>query len=129
MATDPEMIEDITRLGVRAAVLLRGVTIKKVDQETLEWGLRELRAGELLAEYFPRLVEEPENVHLLNILHIVYSLEGQLDFQIQEYGLDSVKDDLQELNVSLQQVTKAHPLPASDDGGPKLVSLERTDSR
>lgn len=129
MATDPEMIEDITRLGVRAAVLLRGVTIKQVDRETLEWGLKELRPAELLEKYFPRLVEEPENAHLLNILHIVYSLEGQLDFQIQEYGLDSVKDDLQELNVSLQQVTKAHPLPTSDRGGPQLVSLGRTEPR
>ncbi len=129
MATDPEMIEDITRLGVRAAVLLRGVTIKQVDRETLEWGLKELRPAELLEKYFPRLVEDPENAHLLNILHIVYSLEGQLDFQIQEYGLDSVKDDLQELNVSLQQVTQAHPLPASDGGGPQLVSLGKSDPR
>lgn len=128
MATDPEMIEDITRLGVRAAVLLRGVTIKKVDRETLEWGLKELRSGELLQKYFPRLVEEPENAHLLNILHLVFSLEGQLDFQIQEYGLDSVKDDLQELNVSLQQVTREHPLPESG-GGPQLVSLGKTDPR
>ncbi len=77
-----------------------------VDRETLEWGLRELRPSELLEKYFPRLVEKPEHAHLLNILHLVYSLEGQLDFQIQEYGLDSVKDDLQEINASLQQVAK-----------------------
>ncbi len=107
MATDREMIEDITRLGLRAVVLLRGVMVKKVDREILEWGLKELRPSELLEKYFPRLVEKPEFVHLLNILHLVYSLEGQLDFQIQEYGLDSVKDDLQEINVSLQQVAEA----------------------
>jgi hypothetical protein len=107
MATDREMIEDITRLGLRAVVLLRGVMVKKVDREILEWGLKELHPSELLEKYFPRLVEKPEFVHLLNILHLVYSLEGQLDFQIQEYGLDSVKDDLQEINVSLQQVAEA----------------------
>ena len=106
MAADQEMIDDVTRLGLRAAVLLRGVMLKKVDQDTLEWGLRELNSSELLEKYFPRLVEKPEHVHLLNILHLVYSLEGQLDFQVQEYGLDSVKDDLQEINLSLQQVTK-----------------------
>ncbi len=106
MSADQEMIEDITRLGLRAAVLLRGVTLKKVDQETLEWGLRELNPSELLEKYFPRLVEKPEYAHLLNILHLVYSLEGQLDYQVQEYGLDSVKDDLQEINLSLQQVAK-----------------------
>ena len=130
MATDPEMIEDITRLGVRAAVLLRGVTIKKVDRETLEWGLQELRPGELLAKYSPRLIEEPENAPLLNILHLVYSLEGQLDFQIREYGLDSVKDDLQELNVSLQQATRDHPLPESvGSNEPRLLSLGRPNPR
>jgi len=43
-------------------------------------------------------------VHLLNLLHLTYSLEGQLDFQIREYGLDSLKDDLQEINFSLQQI-------------------------
>ena len=100
------MIEDVTSLGMRAAVLLRGVMVKKVDREILEWGLKELRPSELMEKYFPRLVEKPEYVHLLNILHLVSSLEGQLDFQIQEYGLDSVKDDLQEINVSLQQVAK-----------------------
>jgi hypothetical protein len=40
----------------------------------------------------------------LNILHLVFSLDGQLDFQIAEYGLDSLKDDLQEINFSLQQI-------------------------
>ena len=122
MATDPEMIEDITRLGVRAAVLLRGVAVKKVDRETLEWGLKELRPAELLEKYFPRLIEEPENAHLLNILHIVYSLEGQLDFQIQEYGLDSVKDDMEELNASLQAAARLHPVDAPSPG---LVQLDR----
>jgi hypothetical protein len=109
MAADREMIEEITSLGVRAAVLLRGVLVKKVDRETLEWGLAELHPVGLLEKYFARLVEEPEHAHLLNILYLVYSLEGQLDFQIQEYGLDSVKDDLQEINVSLQQVAKELP--------------------
>lgn len=122
MGADREMAEDIVRLGVRAAVLLRGVMLKKVDRETLAWGLGELRASELLEKYFPRLVEEPEHVHLLNILHLVYSLEGQLDYQIQEYGLDSVKDDMQELNASLQQAASLVPV-----GGPApdLVQLDR----
>ncbi len=110
MAGDQEMIEDITRLGVRAAVLLRGVLVKKVDRETLEWGLKELRPSELMAKYFPRLIEKAEYAQMLNILHLVNSLEGQLDFQIQEYGLDSVKDDLQEINQSLQQVAEVHPM-------------------
>jgi hypothetical protein len=52
----------------------------------------------------PVLVNRPEYVHLLNILHLIFSLEGQLDFQIQEYGFDSLKDDLQEINFSLQQI-------------------------
>ncbi len=102
--TDREMVEDITRLGVRAAVLLRGVMLQKVDRETLEWGLGELRAGELLARYFPVLGERAEFVDLLNVLHLVYGLEGQLDYQIQEYGFDSLKDDLQEINGSLTRI-------------------------
>jgi hypothetical protein len=119
---DREMIDEVMRLGMRAAVLLRGVLIKKVDRETLEWGLGELRASELLAKYFARLVEKPEHAHLLNILHLVYSLEGQLDFQIQEYGLDSVKDDLQEVNLSLQEVAKIFDLGGAEE---QLVTLSR----
>lgn len=122
MGADREMAEDITRLGMRAAVLLRGVMVKKVDRETLAWGLAELHAAELLERYFPRLVERPEHVHLLNILHLVYSLEGQLDYQIEEYGLDSVKDDMQELNASLQQAALLQPVDAP---APGLVQLER----
>ncbi len=122
MDADREMAEEITTLGMRATVLLRGVMVKKVDRETLAWGLGELRAGELLERYFPRLVESPEHVHLLNILHLVYSLEGQLDYQIQEYGLDSVKDDMQELNSSLQQAAALNPVAAP---APGLVQLDR----
>ena len=99
-----EMVEDITRMGVRAAVLLRGVMLQKVDQETLEWGLGELRAGELLERYFPILGEQADFVDLLNLLYLVYGLEGQLDYQVQEYGFDSLKDDLQEVNGSLARI-------------------------
>lgn len=101
---DQEMVKDITRMGVRAGVLLRGVMLQKVDEETLRWGLQELAPGDLMSQYMPLLLNRPEYVHLLNILHLIFSLEGQLDFQIQEYGFDSLKDDLQEINFSLQQI-------------------------
>jgi hypothetical protein len=111
MESDREMIEEVTRMGVRAAVLLRGVMVHKVDRETLEWGLRELRPGEALEQYFPRLVEREEYVDLLNILHLLYGLEGQLDYQIREYGFDSLKDDLAEINFSLNQIGEKLELP------------------
>ncbi len=101
---DQQMVKDITRMGVRASVLLRGVMLQKVDEETLRWGLSELAAGELMGRYMPELVNRSEYVHLLNILHLIFSLEGQLDFQIKEYGFDSLKDDLHEINFSLQQI-------------------------
>ncbi len=101
---DQEMVKDITRMGVRAGVLLRGVMLKKVDEETLRWGLQELASGDLMVKYMPVLVDRPEYVQLLNILHLVFSLDGQLDFQIREYGIDSLKDDLHEINFSLQQI-------------------------
>lgn len=101
---DQEMVKDITRMGVRAAVLLKGVMLKKVNRETLEWGLKELAVCDLMDKYFHRLIDWPECVDLLNLLHLTYSLQGQLDFQIREYGMDSLKDDLQEINFSLQQI-------------------------
>lgn len=121
MGSDREMAEDIVRMGMRAAVLLRGVLVKKVDGETLAWGLGELRPSELMERYFNRLIESAEHVHLLNILHLVYSLEGQLDYQIREYGLDSVKDDMQELNASLQLAASLHPVAPP---APDLVQLD-----
>ena len=102
--SDQEMVRDITRLGVRTAVLLRGVMLQKIGHETLEWGLKELAAGDLMNRYFERLIDRQEWVYLLNLLHLVYSFEGQLDYQVREYGLDSLKDDLQEINFSLQQI-------------------------
>ncbi len=127
MGSDREMAQEITRLGMRAAVLLRGVAVKKVDRETLAWGLAELRPAELLERYFARLVERPEHVHLLNILHLVHGLAGQLDWQIQEYGLDSVKDDMQELNLSLQQAASLHPVPL--DGAVRAVDTHEPPRR
>ena len=104
MTADREMVQDITRMGVRAAVLLRGVMLQKVDQETLEWGLDQLDPAGLLERYFPVLLEHPEYVDLLNLLYLVYGLEGQLDYQVREYGFDSLKDDLQEVNGSLARI-------------------------
>ncbi len=102
--TDQEMIKDITRMGIQTSILLRGVMLQKVDEKTLKWGLKELSPGDLMNKYFHLLVNRPDDVSLLNILHLVYSLEGQLDFQIQEYGFDSLKDDLHEINASLNLV-------------------------
>jgi hypothetical protein len=104
---DKEMVRDITRMGVRTAVLLRGVMLQKVDAETLRWGLSEIDPDRLMEKYIggpDGLTNRSDCVHLLNLLHLVYSLNGQLDYQVKEYGLDSLKDDLQEINTSLQQV-------------------------
>lgn len=102
--TDEEMIKEITRMGLRASILLRGVMLQKVDEQTLKWGLQQLFPGDLMNKYFNLLVTCPDYVSLLNILHLVYSLEGQLDYQIREYGFDSLKDDLHEINASLHQI-------------------------
>ncbi len=101
---DEQMLKDITRIGLRTSVLLQGVMIQKVDEETLKWGLNELDPGTLMEKYFPVLIQNADYVDMLNILHIVYSLQGQVDFQIREYGFDSLKDDLHEINSSLKQI-------------------------
>jgi hypothetical protein len=108
--TDEQMLKDITRIGLQTSVLLRGVMLQKVDEETLKWGLQELNPKVLMDQYFPVLVQDEKCVDLLNILHIVYSLEGQVDYQIQEYGLDSLKDDLHEINSSLQRIGETFDL-------------------
>ena len=101
---DREMIAEITQMGIRASVLLKGVMLQKVDREILEWGLKEVNASGLLDKYADRVTASPEYVHLFNLLILVSSLQGQLDFQIREYGIDSLKDDLAEINTSLQSV-------------------------
>jgi len=101
---DREMIAEITQMGMRAAILLKGVIIKKVDRGTLEWGLQEINASSLLSKYVDRITANPEYVQLFNLLALVSSLEGQLDYQLQEYGIDSLKDDLEEINTSLRSV-------------------------
>jgi hypothetical protein len=101
---DREMIKEISQMGMRAAILLKGVIIKKVDRDTLEWGLQEINASALLSTYGDRVTANPEYVQLFNLLALVSSLEGQLEFQIQEYGIDSLKDDLEEINTSLRSV-------------------------
>lgn len=101
---DREMIADITKMGMRAAILLKGVMIKKVDRGTLEWGLQEISASSLMNKYVNRITANPEYTQLFNLLALVSSLEDQLDYQIREYGIDSLKDDLEEINTSLRSV-------------------------
>ena len=109
--SDRQMVADVTRMGIRTAVLLRGVMLQKVDQDTLKWGLNELAISDLMDKYFPFLMDKAEYANLLNLLFLVYSLDDQLDYQIREYGLDSLKDDLQEINFSLRQIGESFDLP------------------
>jgi hypothetical protein len=101
---DLEMVGDIAQMGMRAAILLKGVMIREVNRETLEWGLGEIKASALLEKYGNRVTANPEYVQLFNLLVLVSSLEGQLDYQISEYGIDSLKDDLEEINTSLRLI-------------------------
>lgn len=101
---DREMISEISQMGMRAAILLKGVIIQKVDRGTLEWGLQEINASSLMNKYADRIIANPEYVQLFNLLALVSSLEDQLDYQIREYGIDSLKDDLEEINTSLRSV-------------------------
>jgi hypothetical protein len=101
---DRDMIVEISQMGMRAAILLKGVLIKKIDQGTLEWGLQEINASSILSKYADRVTANPEYVQLFNLLALVSSLEDQLDYQLQEYGIDSLKDDLEEINTSLRSV-------------------------
>lgn len=101
---DREMISEITQMGLRAAILLKGVIIQKVDRGTLEWGLQEINASSLMNKYAARITNNPDYVQLFNLLALVSSLEDQLDYQIREYGIDSLKDDLEEINTSLRSV-------------------------
>lgn len=101
---DRDMIVEITQMGMRAAILLKGVLIKKIDRGTLEWGLQEINASSILNKYADRVTANSEYVQLFNLLALVSSLEDQLDYQLQEYGIDSLKDDLEEINTSLRSV-------------------------
>jgi len=75
-----------------------------VDRGTLEWGLQEINASSLMNTYAARISNNPDYVQVFNLLALVSSLEDQLDYQIQEYGIDSLKDDLEEINTSLRSV-------------------------
>src|SRR5512136_1553652 len=99
-----EMVADIAQMGMRAAILLKGVLLKKINQETLEWGLGEIHASAIMEKYANTLRANPEYVQLFNLVALVSSLESQLDYQIREYGIDSIKDDLEEINSSLRIV-------------------------
>jgi hypothetical protein len=55
-----DMVRDITRTGMRASVLLQGVILQKVDEETLRWGLGELNLSDHMSRYLPHLVPHPE---------------------------------------------------------------------
>jgi hypothetical protein len=101
---DRDMIVEITQMGMRAAILLKGVLIKKIDRGTLEWGLQEINASSILSKYADRVTANSEYVQLFNLLALVSSLEDQLDYQLVEYGIDSLKDDLEEINTSLRSV-------------------------
>ncbi len=103
--TDREMVEDVTRLGVRAAVLLRGSDAPEGGPGDPGVGPRRA-AGRRAA----RAVLRPcsgsarSSWTCSTSSTSCYGLEGQLDYQIQEYGFDSLKDDLQEINGSLTRI-------------------------
>lgn len=93
-----------TEVGERALDAFRQFTREQISAAELQARLRELEAGSIMASYWDLLTSSPENVPCFEILQLLDSLGGEMEYQVERYGESSLWDDLEELQRALRRI-------------------------
>ncbi len=94
MSIDEVKVTEIIKEAVKVLYdYLRGL---KSTKEVLN-EINNLRVNDLLRKYWNELIKNEKYADFLEALLIISSIARELEFQEKEYGLDSVKEDIESL--------------------------------
>lgn len=103
-----ELVSESRQAAIRARTLLVRFLAFQIDKEQFLNQLHQIPVNDI---YF-RLWEEFGNVNsravttCLEICQLINSLREEMDYQLQYYGLDSFRDDITQLDVSIRNLTR-----------------------
>ncbi len=102
-----------SRCEVDAAVLYAGkealeaiqrFLTARITREELQEILSGLGIDNLLTEYWPAFTSDEQYAVHLNVLQMLDSLRREIDYQIDEYGVSAVYEDLKEIAGCLNRI-------------------------
>lgn len=103
-ARKDELDRLVITVGEQALALFRQFTREQISAMELQARLRELEAGTIMARYWDVLTSDPESVPSFEVLQLLSSLEGEMEYQVQRYGESSLWDDLKELQLAMRRI-------------------------
>lgn len=100
------VIDELVRDGMEAAVKARDLlwkyTTLQIEKEELLEELQSIRAKEILFSNWGDFQHNEAISPCLEIFQVVYSISEDIDYQLQYYGLDSLREDIKQLDASMK---------------------------
>ena len=94
----------VLHAGKEALEAIQRFLTARITRDELQRTLTGLGIGNLLAEYWPALTCDEQYAVHLNVLQMLDSLSLEIDYQIDEYGVSAVYEDLKEIAGCLNRI-------------------------
>ena len=95
--------------GEQALALFRQFTREEVSAKELQTRLVGLGTEAIIARHWESLTAGPERVPCFEVLQLLSSLAGELEYQVERYGESSLWDDLTELQAAVRRLRPVEP--------------------
>lgn len=94
----------VIKAGKEALEAIQRFLTARITREELQEILSGLGIDNLLAEYWPAFTSDEQYAVHLNVLQMLDSLQREIDYQIDEYGVSTVYEDLKEIAGCLNRI-------------------------
>ena len=95
--------------GEQALALFRQFTREEISAKELQTELVGLGTEGIIARHWESLTADPERTPCFEVLQLLNSLAGELEYQVERYGESSLWDDLNELQTAVRRLRGVEP--------------------
>ncbi|MHB9094025.1 MAG: hypothetical protein ACYC21_05090, partial [Eubacteriales bacterium] len=99
-------IDDLVKEGLEAAVQARELiwkfTTLQITQEEFRQELEAIHAKQIVFDNWQDFQDNEAIYPCLEIFQVIYSIAEDVDYQIRFYGLDSLREDIKQLDTSIK---------------------------
>ncbi|MDA8211691.1 MAG: hypothetical protein M0021_07440 [Clostridia bacterium] len=101
-----ELVREGLEVAVKARELLWKFSTLQIDKETLLASLQSIPAKETIFNNWDIFSNDEAIAPCLEIFQVIYSLGEDLDYQLSFYGLDSLREDIRQLDAAIKMLRR-----------------------
>ncbi len=99
-------IDDLVKEGMEAAIQARELiwkfTTLQINQAEFVQELEDVHAKRIIFDNWDDFQHNEAIYPCLEIFQVIYSIAEDVDYQIRYYGLDSLREDIKQLDMSIK---------------------------